>query len=145
MADLRLDRRQDEGGAATTDRRLGRAALHARQQGCRQRADLNRVAQGGPGPMHLKQTDVGRAEAGRCQGRPHYLLLRRAVGRREAAAAAILVDGAAGQEGEGGSGLRGFESRGGDEKHHPGRLCAHVAVCRGVQGLAAAVGRQHPW
>ena len=132
MADVGLDRADDQ--------RPGRRPPLAEYRG--QRMDLDRVSQRRAGSVGLHIAHLRWRDAGRAQGRSHDRLLSRAVGRRQARAPAVLVDGAAAQ----------------DRKHPIARLAvgqppdddrgtafaADVAVRRRVKGLAAAVRSHHP-
>ncbi|CAM3196892.1 Uncharacterised protein [Burkholderia gladioli] len=107
-----------------------------------QRVQLDRVAQRGAGAMRLDMADRGRRHAGLRQRAPDHGGLRQAVGRGQAVAAPVLLHGGAEDHGMHGVAVA---ARVGQalEHHHPATLAAHVAVGAVVEGLAAAVGRQH--
>ena len=68
----------------------------SRRPGAEHRAErlhLDRVAERRAGAVGLDVVDVGRRDAGVGQRRADHRLLRRAVGRGQAAAAPVLVDG----------------------------------------------------
>ncbi len=94
--------------------------------------------------VHLQGADVARDEASGLQCAPDHALLRRAVGRGQAAAAAILVHKRAMQHNATRAHERGW--RGwvkGSQAEHDAGLSPHVAIGRGIQGLAATVKREH--
>ena len=120
--------------------RAGAAAKH-----CSRRPNLNGVPQPRACAVQLQAAHLARPQACRGQRGAQHLLLRGAVGGGEAAAAAVLIDGAAGKEGEG-PGRRfyavGWQS---EQQQRRERLGPHVAVRCCIERLAAAVGGQHAW
>ncbi|RGC65736.1 hypothetical protein C5N14_27165 [Micromonospora sp. MW-13] len=85
VADVRLQGPQPQ-------RTVGRPALAV---GGQQRLRLDRVAEPGAGAVRLHDVDVGRRQPGVLQRLPDDPLLGGAVGGGQAAAGAVLVDGAA--------------------------------------------------
>ena len=85
----RLGRLQHQ---ASADRPVPRVIARSAQRGARG-AHLDGVAQGRPGAVHLKHADGGAVGGGGGRGHcgAHDGLLRGAVGRREGAAAPVLV------------------------------------------------------
>ena len=101
---------------------------------------FNGVSQGGAGAVHLQVGDVSCRQASKCQAGPHHLLLAGPVGRRQAAAAPILVHRTSAEQRQCAvlaCSARRLQQQGSD------CLAAHIAVGRGIQRLAAAVCRQH--
>ncbi len=107
-----------------------------------QRLGLDGVAEPGAGAVRLHRVHVGRGESGGGQGSVDHPLLGGAVGRRHAVGRAVLVDGAAADDGQdlvtvaAGVGETFHE----DQAHALGPA---DAVGRGGEGLGASVGREH--
>ena len=96
--------------------------------------------------VHLQSKDVPRQQAGSLERPADNALLGRPVGRRQAAAAPILVDKGAPQQDAAtatAAVASGSIRAGGQQVEHDAGFCPHVAVCRLVQCLAVAVQRQH--
>jgi hypothetical protein len=91
--------------------------------------------------VQLQARDAVRRQP--AQRAPDHVLLRRPVGRRQAAAAPVLVDGGARQHRQRGADAGATQHLAPRQHHGADRLGAHVAVGGGVQCLAAPVGRQH--
>jgi hypothetical protein len=125
------------------ERRDACASAGASEHG-RQGADLDRVAQARARAVHADARHVAWRQAGGLKRSAQHLLLRRAIGRSQPAAAAVLVHSAAGKQGQRLLGGVGGAAAALQQQHADG-LCAHVAVCCGVERLAAPVGRQHAW
>jgi hypothetical protein len=104
---------------------------------------LDGVAGPGAGAVQFDVADAARVDAGAGVGGGQDLLLRGAVGDGQALAAAVVVDGAAGQDAvhRVAVGQRVGERLEDDEA---AALAADVPVGAGVEGVAAAVGRQRP-
>ena len=96
-----------------------------------------------PGAVGLDVVDVSRARARVRERCADHRLLRRAVRRREPAAAPVLVDGGAADHRQ--DAVAVGERVGQALQHHdPAALAADVPVGGGVERLAPPVRRQHP-
>ncbi len=133
MPDIGLDRTDHE--------RLVRRTPGAVDAG--QRVDLDRVAQRRAGAVRFDIADLGRRDTGLAQRAADHAFLRIAARHGQPAARAALVDRRAAHDAEHAVavGERVGEAL---EHHHPAAFAAHVAVRRRIEGLAAAVRRQHP-
>ncbi len=131
VADVRLDRPQPQWTVL-------RSALPVRGQ---QRLRLDRVAEGGAGAVRLDGVDVGGGEPGVGERLPDHPLLGGAVRRGQAAAGAVLVDGAAPDDGEHAVAvaLRVGEAL---QQEHADALGEAGAVGACAERLAPPVGRQ---
>ncbi len=133
VAEVGLGRAEDE--------RPGRVARRPEDPG--ERADLDRVAERGPGPVRLDVVEVGGLEPRVGERRADDRLLRGAAGRGEAARAAVLVDRRAPDDRahEVAALLRLGEAFEDDEA---AALAADHPVGPRVEGPAASGGREHP-
>ncbi|ONK15519.1 hypothetical protein STBA_63400 [Streptomyces sp. MP131-18] len=131
VADVGLHRAQPQRPFGVTVPAVGR------QQGLR----LDGVAQPGPGAVRLDGVDVGGGEARPGQGRGDAALLGRPVGRGQAVARAVLVDGGAADDGEHFVPVAP-RVRKTFEQQDSGALAPAGAVGRGGERLAPAVGRE---
>ena len=132
VADIGLDRADQQrivGGSSGAER-------------VRERADFDRIAERGAGAVGFDIADRGRLEPGIGERGADHRLLRRTVRHGQAAAAAVLVDGGAADDGEY---LVAVGLRVGKTLQHDdtAALAAREAVGLVGKGLAAAVGRQH--
>ncbi len=107
--------------------------------GRNQRLRLDRVTEAGAGAVGLDAVDVGGGQSGVGQGRTDDAFLRGAVGGRQSAARAVLVDGGAADHGEHGVPVA---ARVGQplQQQHTDALGEPCAVGRIGERLAAAVG-----
>ena len=133
MADVRL-------GRADQQRPVPIAALT--EDGCRG-LDLDGVAQRCPRPVRLEVVHLGGRHPGRRQRLGDDPLLGDAVGHRQTARCAVLVDRATADDGSDPVAVadRVLETLDDDDAT---TLAADVAVGGRVERLAPAVGRQHP-
>ena len=108
-----------------------------------QGVDLDGITQRGPRAVRLHIGHFGRRNASVRKGLFDDGFLGRAVGHRQSAAPAVLIDRRPPDHGQDpiavGDGV-------GDalQDHHAAALAAHVAVGGRVEGLAASVGGHHP-
>ncbi len=107
------------------------------------RLDLDRITQRGARAVRLEIVDVPAGEAGASQRGRDEPLLRTAIGHRQTAGSAVLVDRAAPDDRADpiAVALRVAEPL---EHENSAAFTAHVAVGGGVEGLASPVGRKHP-
>ncbi|MEZ4454680.1 MAG: hypothetical protein R3B09_34835, partial [Nannocystaceae bacterium] len=148
----RLDHPGDPGGGlevahvglhrADDQRRLGAAAG---AEGGREGVELDRVAERRAGPVGLDVVDRGRGDPGVGERPPDHRLLGGAVRDRQAAAAPVVADRRAADDGDDRVAVA-ERVREALQHDHPAPLAADQAVGGGVEGLAAAVrrGRAHP-
>ncbi|ESU48195.1 hypothetical protein P376_3823 [Streptomyces sp. HCCB10043] len=117
-----------------------RAVLAVRRD---QRVGLDGVADLGGGAVGLDHVDLVRGEAGVLQRLPDDALLGGAVGRGDAVGGAVLVDGAAPDDGENGVAVAAGVGEPFEQQHArtlgPGRAVGGLR-----EGPAAAVARQVP-
>ena len=133
MADVRL-RRADQ------QRPVGRASPSER--GCRG-LDLDGITQRRTGPVRLEIVHICGGQSGAVQRLGDDPLLGDAVGHRQATRCAVGVHRAAADHRTDPVAVadRVLQPLDGDDT---AALAAHVAVGRGVEGLAAAIGCEHP-
>ena len=132
VADVRLDRADQQrpvGGAPGTEHRT-------------RGLSFDRVAQRRPGAVGFQVTDVGGVDPGAIQRIGDHPLLSHAVGHRQPARGAVLVDGTAADDRADPVAVakRILEAFDDDDA---AALAAHIAVGGCVERLAPAVGRQH--
>ena len=127
-----------EGRLRRTDRQRPGAAI----EDVVQRGQLDRVAQRRAGPVSLDVGDVGRGDGSVGERRSDHRPLRRPTGSGEAVRPAVMVDGAAAEDGDDRV-ARGLGVRE-ELEDDTAPLAAYVPVGGGVERLAAAIGRQRP-
>ncbi len=140
--------RQARGRLGVANIRLHRANKHARtslaitQHGC-QCTRLDRVTQRGAGAVSLDVLDPAGLDRRVAQRRADDSLLRRAVGHRQAATAAVLINRAAPDHSADAIaiGQRIAQSL---QDDHAAALRPAETIGVGVKRLASAVRRQHP-
>ena len=129
VADVGLDRAEPQ--------RLGVAVLAV---GGEQRLRLDGVAEGGAGAVGLDGVDVGGGQAGVGEGLADDALLGGAVGRGQAVAGAVLVDGGAADHGEDGVAVAAGVGEPLQQRARPTPSAQPVPSARVGERLAAAVG-----
>ncbi len=105
--------------------------------------DLDRVTQRGARPVRLQVIDVAAGQPGTSQRCGDNPLLRTAIRHRQTAGSAVLIDRAAPDDRLDPVAVahRIAEPL---EHQHPASFTAHIAVGGGIEGLASAVGGEHP-
>ncbi len=111
--------------------------------GGQQGARLDRVAQRGAGPVRLHGVDLPRRERGVGESVRDDALLGDAARRGQPVGGAVGVDGAAGDDGQHPVAVAAGAGEAFDDEHARA-LAPAGAVRPGGEGLAAAVGGQHP-
>src|SRR6201999_2594218 len=133
VADVRLHRTDQQRVARiTVDAVDGRRGLH-----------LDRVTQRGARTVRLEVVDVAAGQSGTSERGVDKALLCTAIGHRQTAGGTVLVDtGAADDRANAiAVALRVAQPL---EHQNPAAFTAHITVGGGVEGLASAVGGQHP-
>ncbi len=118
------------------------AALGVGAERARERAELDRVAEPGAGAVRLDHADLAGVDAEALVDAAQQRLLRARAGRRDAVGGAVLVDARATDHAVN---VIAVGQRVGKplEHQHAHALARHEAVGAGVEGVAAAGGRQH--
>ncbi len=121
----------------------GRSARPFRRDHRPKRADLDRIAKRRAGAVRLDIAHLVGRHAGIFDCGADHGLLCGPVGRGDPAAAPVLIERRAADDGQHAIAVRlgVIEPL---EHEHDTALAAHITIGRGIECLAAAIGRHHP-